>query len=610
MNLFLKNLSVSNRVLIVVNLAVIIGFFFVLSVMYVRITSTFQETIEHAAYKQTEAHAMEISRWLDSYRIWLQSTTKKIELQDINLAGAKTWLQEHMLHDENIITFAYVNSTGNAVGLDFSSNSSKGRLIEANLSDRDYFKKIMIHKSTKEVVSNLIFGRVIDTPIIVIAHAILSKNKQPSGVLFIALRLDELNQISASMNVSEGSYGWMGDGNGLNMTHPSEKLRYKLNIHKGEEYGLEGLNKLAPQMLSGKTGTGTIRVGEKSITLFWSPVPNTPGWFLGISVPTRTFTKESRNLVLSLATIVVALLILLSIVITLMIRKQLQPIRQVVNLGDSIEAGNLNVTIDKKFLHENDEFGHLSLSMQRMAMQLKTIVTSINNAAQDLSMGSVHLTKSSQSLSEGSSEQAATLEQISASVEEMTESIKINTESSRESEKVSERSSVKADQSGQSVKETVLAMHKIAEKINVVQEIAGQTRLLALNASIEAARAGEFGRGFSVVASEVSKLADLSASAATEIEELTNSSLLVANAAGKELQELVPEIKKASFLMAKMATSHHEQEASIEEINTSLQHLNNVVQHNAAQAEELAATANDSLEQADGLKKVIEFFKI
>lgn len=610
MKLTFKNLSVSNRVLIAVNVSVIIGFLIVLTVMYIRVTSTFQSTIEYAAYKQTEAHAMEISRWLDSYRIWLQSAAKNPELQDIDLAGARKWLREHTLHDDNIATIAYVDQQGTAIGLDLTSQSSTLKFGEAHVSERGYFQKIMVEKTTKEVISNLVFGKVLNTPLIIITHAIMDKKNQPIGILLIGLSLEELTKISASMSVSEGSYGWMGDGNGLNMAHPSEKLRYKLNIRKGEEFGLDGLNDLAPEMLSGKTGTGTIMVGQKSITLFWSPVPNTPGWFLGISVPTQTFTKESRNLVLGLAIIVVALLLLLSVAITFMIRKQLQPISQVVNLSDSIESGNLNINIDKKFLHENDEFGHLSLSMQRMAMKLRTIVTSINNAAQDLSMGSVHLSKSSQSLSEGSAEQAATLEQISASVEEMTESIKINTESSRESEKVSQRSSLKADQSGQSVKETVLAMHKIAERINVVQEIAGQTRLLALNASIEAARAGEFGRGFSVVASEVSKLADLSGSAATEIEELANSSLSVANVAGTELQDLVPEIKQASLLMAKMATSHHEQEESIEQINTSLQHLNHVVQQNAAQAEELAATARDSLEQADGLKKVIEFFKM
>ena len=102
-------------------------------------------------------------------------------------------------------------------------------------------------------------------------------------------------------------------------------------------------------------------------------------------------------------------------------------------------------------------------------------------------------------------------------------------------------------------------MKQVAEKINIIEEIARKTDLLALNAAVEAARAGEHGKGFAVVASEVRKLAERSQTAAAEISRLTADGVKTAEGAGQLLAKLVPDIQKTAELVREIAAASAEQ---------------------------------------------------
>jgi methyl-accepting chemotaxis protein len=152
-------------------------------------------------------------------------------------------------------------------------------------------------------------------------------------------------------------------------------------------------------------------------------------------------------------------------------------------------------------------------------------------------------------------------------------------------------------------------MKEIADKISIIEEIAGQTNLLALNAAIEAARAGEHGKGFAVVAAEVRKLAERSQKAAGEISELSKSSVDIAESAGGLLVRIVPDIQKTSQLVQEISAASGEQKSGTEQINKAIMQLDTVIQQNASASEEMASMAEELSSQAEQLQAVISFFK-
>lgn len=284
-----------------------------------------------------------------------------------------------------------------------------------------------------------------------------------------------------------------------------------------------------------------------------------------------------------------------------------QPIKIASRNLAALSKGQIPPAIEEEF---RGDFNEIKTGLNRVIDSLSSIVLDIKGVSAQVASGSQQLNSTAQEVSQGSSEQAAAAEEVSSSMEQMGANIQQNADNAAQTEKIATKAARDAEESGQSVIETVGAMKEIAQKISVIQEIARQTNLLALNAAIEAARAGEHGKGFAVVASEVRKLAERSQNAAAEITTLANSSMNIADVAGQKLQKLVPDIRKTSDLVQEISAASNEQRLGAQQISKALQQLDTVTQQNASASEEMASTAEEFSSQAEQLQGIIEFFQL
>lgn len=291
--------------------------------------------------------------------------------------------------------------------------------------------------------------------------------------------------------------------------------------------------------------------------------------------------------------------------ITYNLNALIEAMNEITQLAEHMAAGNLTLNVK-----ERSDQDTLMRALNAMIGKLHDIVINVKMAADNLAEFSQEMTSSAERISLGATQQAAAAEEASSSMQQMAANIRQNADNAVQTEKIAVKSAEGARAGGKAVSQTVTAMRQIAKKISIIEDIAGQTRLLSLNATIEAARAQEHGKGFAVVASEVRHLADQSRLAAEEINELANSSVKIAEEAGESLNRLIPDIEKTSELVQEISAASNEQSSGAEQINRAIQQLDQVIQQNAASSEEMVSTAESLASQAKQLQAIISFFRI
>ncbi len=261
-----------------------------------------------------------------------------------------------------------------------------------------------------------------------------------------------------------------------------------------------------------------------------------------------------------------------------------------------------------------------ALVLLNLNKTINKIIMDLTDNSEQVSDASQQIASSSEQLSEASTEQASSLEETVATLEELTSMVKVNSSHAKEASKLSEATRTVASNGETEILNLMASMveiskdsKKIEEIITVIDDIAFQTNLLALNAAVEAARAGEQGKGFAVVAEAVRNLAQRSASAAKDIEDLIKKSVekidhgrSQADQSGKVLSEIVSSVKKVSDINAEIAAANEEQSNGIMQIGKAMNQLDQVTQVNAATSEETSAAAQELSAQANQLTHVVE----
>jgi methyl-accepting chemotaxis protein len=286
------------------------------------------------------------------------------------------------------------------------------------------------------------------------------------------------------------------------------------------------------------------------------------------------------------------------------------PLKTLSEKVDQISQGNLDIVFDDLDIKGNNEIVAITKSVIQHADKLKEIINEIKKVTIDLKTSSNEVNQSSQMLSQTVSEQAASIEEIFSSMEHIITNIKHNADNAKNTDNNTVVVKTQLQKMQNSTLENKKAADVIAYRIQVINDIAFQTNILSLNAAVEAARAGEHGNGFSVVASEVRKLAEKSKQAASEIQILSAQSVKAADDADNMFNATSSQIQNTIASINKIAIASEEQNVGATQINSALEELNYTIQQTASSIEELAQTAEVLDSFAAKLNNLMLFFKM
>lgn len=302
--------------------------------------------------------------------------------------------------------------------------------------------------------------------------------------------------------------------------------------------------------------------------------------------------------------------------------------------------------------HAQDELGDLARCFNGFIDSLQKLVREVKGAAGNVAAAATEISASSEELATGLNDQAKQITQVSTAVTETTQSVSEVARKSAEAADRCKASGTEAENGGKVVASTVeqmgqidasvtttsnaieqlrLKSDKIGQIIGVINEIADQTNLLALNAAIEAARAGEHGRGFAVVADEVRKLAERTTLATDEVStsvrdiqtetsaavetmksgtERVRKGVELARSAGQALESIVAGSETVRSVVASIAAAAEQQSVATEEIARSVEKINAVSRESNQAAAQSASAATELSSQAESMQKLVSMFKV
>ena len=325
------------------------------------------------------------------------------------------------------------------------------------------------------------------------------------------------------------------------------------------------------------------------------------------------------------------------------------PMREQTEVLGQLSAGNLTVRMNGDY---KGDFLVIKKSINNLAESFNKAIREVSEAVNLTANSSSEISSSTEEMAAGAEEQSSQTGEIASAVEEMTRTILETTQNASTAAEQARKSGTAAKEGGDVITQTINGMNRIAEVvreaagtvkelganseqigsiIQVIDDIADQTNLLALNAAIEAARAGEQGRGFAVVADEVRKLAERTSSATKEIEVMikkiqgdtdgavksielgtkeVEKGIQLAEKSNKSLDEIIVSANGVVDVINQVATASEELSRTAEEISRSIEGINSVAHQTADGVQQIARSSEDLNNLTMNLQGLVEKFQV
>ena len=508
--------------------------------------------------------------------------------------------------------FALIDLNGNVV-LDTASNTQLDLI-----SEKTIWRELKDNNYKYAIEDEIYLSSVTDNYVIGVLAGVFDAEGKVSGVLYGELRWDSFVQkYFSEITIGETGNIYVVDEDGKRVAHK--------DVNKVNTISIGSKNALSAADAQRK---GTLHYEDEGAKVMAFSRLDNIDWIMCVTMLDSEFFADRNTLIKITIILSIILLIITSFIVISYVNVHISRVlSRIANDLNRLGNGDLTVSAPSKFLankYKNHEFGIIANGFNNTIEKLKNIIENIIDSSNNIELTSKELASGNNDLALRTQSQSSSLEETASSMEQMASNIKNSAEKSiignnmmNDSKKSVEEAGLIIDSTTKSMEAVYEASRKITNITKLIEDIAFQTNILALNASVEAARAGEQGRGFSVVASEVRTLAQNTQTSVKDITSLiadSDEKIKIATEAARKSQEIFTDIKdkieNTASIMKDISITAVEQQSGVDQVNQAVLRMDASTQENASLVEQSKDASVTLSSEAQKLIDVVSYFKL